>query len=60
MSKNWIKDIATMHKKYKVNEWVNKNKSKQDVMDEYLQFRVRFLEEELNEIKTQLDNPSQT
>ena len=59
MSKNWIKDIATMHKKYKVNEWVNKNKSKQDVMDEYLQFRVRFLEEELNEIKTQLDNPDE-
>jgi predicted HAD superfamily Cof-like phosphohydrolase len=28
-------------------------------MDEYLQFRVRFLEEELNEIKTQLDNPDE-
>jgi predicted HAD superfamily Cof-like phosphohydrolase len=50
MSKNWIKDIAQMHEKYGVNEKVNEfDKEK---LREFARFRINFLEEELNELKT--------
>jgi len=59
MSKNWVDDIHKMHKKFKVHQWVEKHKNDKDVMDEYLRFRIRFLEEELNEIKTMSDDPEE-
>lgn len=49
MSTNWVSDIEDMHTKYGVNEKIrtfDKEKLKQ-----FLEFRVRFLEEELNETK---------
>jgi predicted HAD superfamily Cof-like phosphohydrolase len=50
MSKNWVKDIAQMHEKFGVNEKVNQfDKEK---LKEFARFRVNFLEEELNELKT--------
>jgi predicted HAD superfamily Cof-like phosphohydrolase len=50
MSKNWVKDIVQMHKKYGVNEKVNEfDKEK---LLEFARFRIKFLEEELNELKT--------
>lgn len=57
MSKNWVADIAKMHQKYGVNEAVNNLTDEQK--QEFLKFRVRFLEEELTEMKEQLDNPEE-
>jgi hypothetical protein len=57
MSKNWVADIAKMHGKYGVNEAVQKMAPSQ--LEEFLKFRVRFLEEELTEMKEQLDNPEE-
>lgn len=57
MSKDWVNDIAKMHKKFGVNEAVNNLTPEQK--QEFLKFRVKFLEEELNELKSQLDNPEE-
>ena len=49
MSSNWVQDIEDMHTKYGVNEKIrtfDKEKLKQ-----FLEFRIAFLEEELNETK---------
>lgn len=57
MSRDWVSDIENMHTKYGVNEKIrtfDKEKLKQ-----FLEFRVRFLEEELNELKDNIDNPEE-
>jgi len=46
MSKNWVKDIAKMHEKYGVGEWVKDNPEK---LSEFLRFRINFLREEYQE-----------
>jgi predicted HAD superfamily Cof-like phosphohydrolase len=49
MSRDWVQDIEDMHTKFGVNEKVktfDKEKLKQ-----FLEFRIKFLEEELNETK---------
>jgi len=46
MSKDWVKDIAEMHTKYGVNEWMKNNPEK---IEQYLHFRVAFLQEEFSE-----------
>jgi len=50
MSKNWVKDITQMHEKYGVNAKVNQFDDEKIV--EFARFRIKFLEEELNELKT--------
>ena len=50
MSKNWVKDIAQMHEKYGVNAKVNEFDNEK--LKEFARFRINFLEEELNELKT--------
>ncbi len=49
MSKDWIRDITEMHQKYGVNEKVNEFDSEK--LQKFLQFRIKFLEEELTELK---------
>ena len=49
MSDNWIKDIAEMHEHFGVNKAVN-NMSVQSLV-QYFDFRVKFLQEELDELK---------
>jgi predicted HAD superfamily Cof-like phosphohydrolase len=44
---DWVKDVHEMHKKYGVHEAVEKFDSSK--LREYLQFRLNFIEEELNE-----------
>jgi len=51
MSKNWVKDINDMHKKYGVHEWVAENSGDKVKMAEFMNFRMRFLEEELDETR---------
>lgn len=49
MSKDWAKDIHDMHTKFGVREAVEK--MDKDQLLEFLAFRLRFLEEELNETR---------
>lgn len=49
MSTNWVADIAEMHIKFGVREAVAS--FDKDKLRAYLDFRIKFLEEELNELK---------
>ena len=49
MSINWAEDMNRMHKKYGVHEAIEKLDRKE--LRAYLSFRVRFLQEELDELK---------
>lgn len=48
MSSDWVKDMHEMHKKYGVHEWVKNNPEK---LKEFLEFRLKFLQEELDETR---------
>ena len=50
MSVNWVHDIAVMHNHYGVNEKV-RNFDK-DKLRKFLDFRIKFLQEEIDELKT--------
>lgn len=46
---NWVQDIGSMHQKYGVNEKVREfDKEK---LQKFLEFRISFLQEELDEMK---------
>lgn len=49
MSKDWCADIADMHNKFGVNEKIRS--FDKDKLEKFLEFRIKFLEEELNELK---------
>ena len=49
MSINWVEDMNRMHKKYGAHEAVSKL-TKQE-LKAFLQFRINFLQEELDEMK---------
>lgn len=50
MSLNWVQDIAVMHDHYGVNNVVRTfDKEK---LQKFLEFRINFLQEELDELKT--------
>lgn len=49
MSQNWVKDIQDMHTKFGVREATSKLSP--NLLAEYLDFRIRFLQEELDETK---------
>ena len=46
MSVDWVRDIAEMHQKYGVHEWIKNNPEK---LEQLLHFRVAFLKEEFDE-----------
>lgn len=50
MSTNWIKDIRNMHDHYGVHEAIAKNAHDPQWLKELLKFRVKFLQEELDEL----------
>lgn len=57
MSTNWVQDIADMHTKYGVNEKVREfDKEK---LEKFLEFRISFLQEELDELKDNRGNPEE-
>jgi len=47
MSNTWARDIWEMHQQYGVHEWVAENKDKLGTL---LEFRLRFLDEEHDEL----------
>ena len=49
MSKDWVNDIAEMHTKYEVNDVVRKMSPEK--LRSFLNFRINFLQEELDELK---------
>jgi predicted HAD superfamily Cof-like phosphohydrolase len=49
MTQNWVKDIADMHTKYGVNEKVREFDDEK--LKTFLEFRINFLQEELDELK---------
>jgi predicted HAD superfamily Cof-like phosphohydrolase len=53
MSKDWSQDMYEMHHKYGVHEWVKNNPEK---LKEFLEFRIKFLQEELDETRTAFAN----
>jgi predicted HAD superfamily Cof-like phosphohydrolase len=54
---NWVEDINDMHIKYGVHDWVSKKLVMQDnaALKQFLEFRIKFLEEELAETKKALE-----
>ena len=55
MSIDWVSDINEMHAKFGVHEWMA-NPDNKDKFAEFLQFRLRFLQEELTETATAIEN----
>ena len=58
MSSDWVHDIAEMHRKYGVNEWVGKqlDEGNYEKLQKFLEFRMAFLDEELGETKEAIAN----
>jgi hypothetical protein len=54
---NWVYDIEDMHTKYGVNKKVSEFDTEK--LRQFLQFRVNFLEEELQELKDNMNNPEE-
>ena len=40
----WHHDIHDMHAKYGVHDWMEKNKGNNELMQKFLDFRIKFLE----------------
>lgn len=57
MTMNWVYDIEDMHTKYGVNKKVSEFDTEK--LRQFLQFRVNFLEEELQELKDNMNNPEE-
>jgi len=49
MSREWVTDIDTMHRKYGVKEAVKNMDT--ETLRKYLDFRIKFLQEELDELR---------
>jgi hypothetical protein len=54
MSKDWVKDINEMQYKYGVHKWIHDNRDQPDNLRKYLEFRIDFLREELDETEAAL------
>ena len=52
--KDWVKDIRDMQFKYGVHKWIHDNKDNNDSLKRYLEFRIDFLKEELDETESAL------
>lgn len=48
---DWVNDMYQMHEKYGVHEWMENNKDNTALMAQFLEFRLNFLQEELNETR---------
>jgi predicted HAD superfamily Cof-like phosphohydrolase len=54
MSKDWVADIHAMHDKFGVHTWVKEQirQGNFDTLHKFLEFRIKFLYEELDETKS--------
>jgi len=51
MSNQWHNDIFDMHSKYVLHGWIETHRGNPELMKKFLEFRINFLEEELNETR---------
>ena len=56
MSKNWVKDINEMQYHYGVHRWIHDNRKDTDRLRAYLDFRINFIREELEETEAAMVN----
>ena len=54
MSKDWVKDINEMQYKYGVHKRIHDNRDNKENLRRYLEFRIDFLREELDETEAAL------
>jgi predicted HAD superfamily Cof-like phosphohydrolase len=60
MSTNWFKDMQVMHKKYGVDEWMKKEKNSDwSRLNKFMNFRIKMMQEELDETKAAFKNKDQ-
>tara|TARA_A100001011_G_scaffold400783_2_gene518748 strand:- start:1540 stop:1965 length:426 start_codon:yes stop_codon:yes gene_type:complete len=52
---DWPFDIEFMHNKFKVHEWMEANKGDKEKLSQFLEFRLKFLQEELDETKKAIE-----
>jgi predicted HAD superfamily Cof-like phosphohydrolase len=57
MSRDWFADIVDMHTHYGVNKKIRE--FDREKLKMFLEFRVKFLKEELTELEDNLDNPEE-
>ena len=57
MSTDWVKDIREMHAHYDMHDKFDLMDS--DQLKKFLEFRVKFLQEELDELKDNMENPEE-
>jgi len=50
MSKDWVQDIGDMHRHYNVHPVIDKMDG--DTLKKFLEFRIKFLQEELDELSS--------
>lgn len=60
MSIDWVQDLHDMHAKFGFHDWVREKIEENDTnsLKEMLEFRYRFLQEELNEMRDGIDSNS--
>lgn len=58
MSENWVQDINDMHRKFGVHKWVHEQliAGDKEKLKKFLEFRINFLREELNETASAVEN----
>ena len=57
MSTNWFKDMQDMHKKYGVDKWMDAEKNSDwSRLQMFMDFRIKMMQEELDETKTAFKN----
>jgi len=60
MSTNWFKDMQDMHKKYGVDKWMNEEKkSDWSRLNKYMDFRIKMMQEELDETRVAFQNKNE-
>ena len=60
MSTNWFKDMQDMHKKYGVDKWMNEEKkSDWSRLSKYMDFRIKMMQEELDETRVAFQNKNE-
>ena len=60
MSTNWFKDMQDMHKKYGVDKWMDEEKkSDWSRLNKYMDFRIKMMQEELDETRAAFKNQNE-
>lgn len=54
---SWVSDIKRMHRKFEMTEVFENFNSEEK--RQFLEFRADFIQEELDELKSQMDNPEE-